>query len=179
MGTGGEMTDFEKDKNWSDKFIPTIKLILGYYLIGEASKEEDCERNTDLIVLKMEAVRIACRIRKHTYLEYSNEFTIRTSRPSGAKTELAKIMEKFGDYLFYGFELKDTKKLSTWALIDLTVFRREVYNYMLAHSGQLPGKNRSNSDGSSDFRAFKFTDFPPELIKGRKVFINEFQPIPA
>lgn len=41
-----------------------IKSVLGMRLIGEPPIEEDRERNTDLIVLKMEAVRVGCRIRE-------------------------------------------------------------------------------------------------------------------
>ena len=64
------MANWENDKRWSDKFLPEIKMILGLHLIGEPPIEEDCERNTDLIVLKMEPVRIACRIRKYKYFIY-------------------------------------------------------------------------------------------------------------
>ena len=77
-------TPWRHDKRWSDRFLPEIKRILGEYLIGEPREAEDIERNTDLIVLKMEAVRIACRIRKYEYLlQYPGEFTIRAARPSG------------------------------------------------------------------------------------------------
>src|SRR4030042_5530071 len=103
-----------RDKQWSDRFIPEIKGILGQYLIGEA-KEEDQERNTDLIVLKMEVVRVACRIRKYEYIiKYGDEFTIRSSRPSGAKTELTKILEGWGNYLFYGFSNEHENQLYKW-----------------------------------------------------------------
>ena len=60
--------------------------------------KEDAERNTDLIVLKLDAVRIACRVRNHEYItRYGDEFTIRAERPSGVKTELAKIIDGWGD----------------------------------------------------------------------------------
>jgi len=81
---------WETDKKWSDRYLPEIKSILGRCLIAEPPIEEDQERNTDLMVLRLDAVRIGCRIRKAGYLEkYGDEFTIRTSRPSGAKTELS------------------------------------------------------------------------------------------
>ena len=65
----GEMKliDWQDDKKWSDRFIPFIKPILGLYLIGEATQEDDKNKNTDLIVFKMDAVRIACRIRRYSY----------------------------------------------------------------------------------------------------------------
>ena len=118
------MTDWKADKRWSDRFLPEIKAILGTHLIGEPPVEEDAERNTDLMVLKMEAVRIGCRIRRHKYLvAFGNEFTIRAGRPSGAKTELAKIVEGWGDYFFYGFSNAEHHELAAWFLGDLRVFR--------------------------------------------------------
>lgn len=69
--------NWEINKQWSDRFLPEIKMILGLHLIGEPPIEEDCERNTDLIVLKMEAVRIACRVRRYDYFRrYPNDIRI-------------------------------------------------------------------------------------------------------
>ena len=62
------MSNWEQDKRWSDRFLPEIKRILGEHLIAEPPVEEDAERNTDLIVLRLDAVRIACRVRKFQYL---------------------------------------------------------------------------------------------------------------
>jgi hypothetical protein len=68
---------FAEDKSWSDSYIAQIKPILGTLLIGPAPYEEDSERNTDLIVLRMDSVRIACRIRAEEYLErYPNDFLL-------------------------------------------------------------------------------------------------------
>jgi hypothetical protein len=70
-----------EDKRWSDRFLPEIMGILGKHLISEPPVEEDAERNTDLMVLRLEAIRIGCRIRKHKYLDkYGDEFTIRAGR---------------------------------------------------------------------------------------------------
>ena len=82
---------WQADKRWADVFMPEIKAILGMHLLGEASLEEDTERATDLIVLRMEAVRIGVRMRKKSYganQNYLGEFTIRSGRGSGTKTEL-------------------------------------------------------------------------------------------
>ena len=98
------MSEWQKDKRWSDRFLPEIKRILGEHLISEPPIEEDAERNTDLMVLRLDAVRIGCRVRKYEYLkQYGDEFTIRAGRPTGAKTELTKIIEGWGNYFFYGF----------------------------------------------------------------------------
>jgi len=159
------MNGWQDDKRWSDRFLPEIKRILGEHLIGEAATEEDQERNTDLIVLRMEPLRIACRVRRHEYLErYGDEFTIRENRPSGQKTELAKIIEGWGDYLFYGIASPGDQHLAKWTLIDLKVFRLWFARHIARHAGEMPGKQLANGDGSSLFRAFRFADGPDNLV---------------
>jgi len=161
--------DWHEDKRWSDRFLPEIKAILGGQLIGEPPIEEDAERNTDLIVLKMEAVRIACRIRRYSYYEkYANEFTLRVGRPSGIKTELTKVIEGWGDYFFYGFADEDEKKLAAWRIGDLKKFRLWFNRQLTKNKGIVPGMAKINKDGSSDFIAFAW-DFVDgfEIARGR------------
>lgn len=157
------------DKRWSDRFLPQIKGILGQHLIGEPPIEEDAERNTDLMVLRMEAVRIGCRVRKNDFFErYPDEFTIRAGRPSGVKTELSKIIEGWGDYFFYGFANAEETVLCAWTLADMKVFRLH-YNRLLASMdrGKTPGVTKYNGDQSSSFVAFRWIDFPPQMIVGQ------------
>lgn len=162
------MTNFKDDKKWSDRFLPEIKQILGFYLIGEPPIGEDMKRNTDLTVLKMDAVRVACRVRKYTYLQrYGNEFTIRSGRPSGVKTELQKIIEGWGDYVFYGFSDPTETYLASWALCDLNVFRGWYSSQLYA--GFRPGFEKMNYDGSSSFVSFNFAELPQSFIIGRKI----------
>lgn len=119
------MNGFERDKQWSDKFMRTIKQVLGLCLLTEGDFEEDAKENTDLRVLTLKSVRIGCRVRKyHFYEKYPDEFTIRYSRPSGVKTEIDKIMEGWGDLFFYGFSNQDETSLIRWTLADLNVFRK-------------------------------------------------------
>ena len=159
------MTNWQTDKRWSDRFLPEIKRILGEHLIAEPPVEEDAERNTDLVVLRLDAVRIACRIRKYGYLDrYGSEFTIRAGRPSGTKTELTKVIEGWGDYLFYGFADENEKYLAHWILGDLKAFRLYFNRYLLAHSGKIPGIKNKNFDGSSDFLALRYDDIPNFVI---------------
>jgi len=162
-------TDWKFDKNWSDRFLPNIKRILGEYLISTAPIEEDAQRNTDLIVLTMAAVRIGCRIRRHNYLaRYADEFTIRSDRPSGTKTELAKIIEGWGDYFFYGFSNEDETDLVAWFIGDLKAFRIYWSTQLVNNQGRMPGIEQPNGDGSSHFRAFKIGDLPNSFIIARK-----------
>lgn len=162
------MTGWRDDKKWSDVFLPEIKMFLGLHLIGEPAVEEDELRNTDLIVLKMAAVRIACRVRRYQYFEnrkYVHEFTIRSGRPRGTKTELDKILDGWGDYIFYGFaDKKETSLVAGW-LGELDVFRKWYQDCSIG--GNLPGVELNNRDCSSDFRAFDRNKMPKPFIGGR------------
>ena len=136
-------------------------------MIAEPPIEEDAERNTDLMVLRLDAVRIGCRVRKYKYLrQYGSEFTIRAGRPSGVKTELTKIIEGWGDYFFYGFSDPTEAFLTKWALADLKHFRVWYMRQLATASpGQLPGIQQSNHDRSSNFAAFRWEEFPAEFVK--------------
>lgn len=153
------------DKRWADRFLPQIKRILGEHLIGEAPFLEDAERNTDLIVLRLDPVRVACRVRRNSYLlNYSDEFTIRSGRPSGQKTELSKVIEGWGDYFFYGFSDAAEVTLERWTLADLRVFRLWFAMRLQADAGTIPGREKPNQDGSSVFRAFRWRDLPTNFV---------------
>lgn len=159
-------TDWKTDKRWSDKFLTDIKRILGECLITEPPICEDSEHNTDLIVLKFDSVRIACRVRKHKYAEkYGDEFTIRKSRPNGHKSELTKIIEGWGDYLFYGFSDELETCIDKWKLIDLKAVRLFINRSLVTLKGSLPGLSKDNHDGSSDFLAISTKENPQLIFK--------------
>ncbi len=150
---------WQSDKARADKFIPEIKRHLGEILIGEAPIEDDQQRNTDLIVLKMDSVRIGVRVRTPKYFDmYGGEFTIRADRPSGTKTELAKIIEGWGNYIFYGHSDHNEQSLRAWAVGDLNVFRLWFNSQIVKNKGALPGFHKPNGDNSSSFRAFKWNE---------------------
>lgn len=168
------MRGWQSDKRWSDTFLPEIKAILGVHLIAEPPIEEDQSRNTDLIVLRLDAVRVGCRIRRaDRYIDrYADEFTIRTSRPNGNKTELAKVIEGWGDYFFYGFGDAQAGNLVQWGLGDLRVFRLWFNRYMAHNGGRLPGIEKQNTDGSSEFRAFRWGSLPAEFVVASSFMSN-------
>jgi hypothetical protein len=140
-----------------------MKQIVGTHLIGEAPADEDAQHNTDLVVLRLEAVRIACRVRNESYHHnYGDEFTIRSKRPNGVKTELAKIVEGWGDYVLYGFAPKNGTYMTAWGLGDLNVFRLWFGRQCVMYG--VPGSEQSNADGSSKFRAFKWASLPDNFI---------------
>ena len=163
------MKRWEEDKKWSDKFLPEIKRHLGEYLIGEPKHiEEDMNNNTDLIVLELRAIRIACRVRRDQYREkYGSQFTIRTERQTSNKTELTKIIEGWGDYMFYGFG--GERNLTQWFIGDLNAFRLWFNGEIVRRKGGLPGTLHGNPDGSSDFRAFDKNSIPNFIIAEKAV----------
>jgi hypothetical protein len=166
--TSPAVLPWKKDHAWSRRFLPEMKRIIGEYLIVEAPQEEDISHNTDLIVLRLDAIRIACRVRKHHYVHrFGDEFTIRSDRPNSVKTELAKIIEGWGDYILYGFADAPERALCAWVLGDLRVFRLWFNSSIVKHSGHVPGSVQPNRDGSSDFRAFRISDLPATFVIAR------------
>lgn len=157
------MRNFAADKRWSDRFLPEIKRILGEHLIDEAPFEEDAQHNTDLMVLRLKLIRIGCRVRRAKYhAQYADEFTIRSDRPSGAETELSKVVDGWGDYFFYGFSDSAETDLQDWMLGDLDVFR-DWFDYE-----ESPCREKNNEDGSSMFRAFKKSELPANFMVAQK-----------
>lgn len=163
-----------RDWRWSDRYIDSITRCISW-TFGEDEKwttvappAEDQDKNTDLILLTSNGWnRIACRIRcagsgvecfcgkRHfpAWPNCCNEFTIRATRPTGTKTELEKIFDGFGNFLFYGFGGKDGR-LVYWTVANLDIFRR-VHKF---------GRLQGNHDGSSEFYIYRWIDFPNEFI---------------
>lgn len=151
------MNGFERDKLWSDKFMRTIKQVLGLCLLTEGNFDEDAKENTDLRVLSLKGVRIGCRVRTYGFYEkYPDEFTIRYSRPSGVKTEIDKIMEGWGDLFFYGFSNEKETSLIKWTLADLNVFRA-WYTKDKARPRYVP-------ESGCQLTAFKWSQLPKEFV---------------
>jgi len=156
---------WQHDKRQSDVFIPEIAAILGCLFICEPPPVEDMENNTDLIVLGLGGLRFACRVRDASYEQrYGDEFTIRSGRPNGVKTELRKVLEGWGDYIFYGFGCKESGRLTKWAVGDLKVLRIYFSEYLTTNGGNVPGQENANHDGSSTFRAFKWAELPTGFV---------------
>ena len=96
------MNSWRKDKFWSDRFITEVRRILALHLecttesVVVASSHDDEQCATDLIVFLANTLRVACRLRRSQYvLAFADEFTIRTNRSTGTKTELEKMPEPF------------------------------------------------------------------------------------
>lgn len=152
---------WEKDKAWSDQFIPEIKRHLGWGLISTATWEQDAKEATDLIVLELASFRVGCRIRRYEHLQsYGGEFTIRFSRDSGCATEMTKLVDGWGTHIFYGFANADGLGLAQWFIGNLDVWRGALIRTpALARREPI-----RNADGSSSFLAWKVSEFPPAFV---------------
>lgn len=153
---------FESDKAWSDKFIPAITQIVGPRLLAPSTLEVDQTQAVDLVVLKAHSMTIACRVRDNEYADdYPKEFTIRCERDSGAKTELEKITEGWGDWMFYGIANKSETGFIIWHLLDLDAWRKHI----AMPNGKIRRGTKSNGDGT------KFDFFGIESFKGEPMLV--------
>ncbi len=162
------MSSYEEQRATSDKYLPAAKRIVGQYLLDAAPDEIDWKEATDLWVVKARDMRIAVRIRESDYVKkYKYEFTLRSHLPSGTTTELEKIVNGWGDWMFYGFQ-SENFNVDPWWLIDLDAFRAALIRKGMNNSSQPTYGAGSNKDGTR-FKYFDlrtFPEHPPILIAG-------------
>ena len=148
---------YGEDRQWSDRFIPRIREIVGPHLLVPSSFEEDTERAADLVILRARDMTIACRVRRHGYLaRYPGQFTIRCQRDSGAATELEKIVNGWGDWMFYGHSNASEDGIERWWLLDLAAWRA----HMIRDKGTIKMGKQPNGDGTY-FAWFEIGSFQP------------------
>jgi hypothetical protein len=135
-------------------------------LLDGAAPELDRTEATDLIVLHARDMRIAARVRRYGYFErHGYEFTLRAKRNTGAKTELSKIVEGWGDWLFYGHADQAETIIAHWMIVDLHAFRAALIR-RAANGARVLCGDKSNGDGTQ-FKWFdvrSFPSHPPILI---------------
>ncbi|KAA9010156.1 hypothetical protein [Histidinibacterium aquaticum] len=149
------------NRSWSDRFIPEIRRIVGAHLLDVAADPFDMHQATDLMVLDGRDLRIAARVRRPGYADrYPFQFTIRSQVPSGAETELAKIVNGAGDWLFYGHSDASERHIERWWLIDLRAFRAALIRQS-ANGLRIASGDKSNPDGTR-FKWFDIRSFPQE-----------------
>jgi hypothetical protein len=147
------MSGYTCDRAWSDHFIDPIRRIVGPHLLVPSSFEVDTKEAADLVVLRGRGdLTVAARVRRHGYAErFPNDFTIRSDRATGTRTELAKVLDGFGSVLFYGHQASpDDYAIGRWLLIDLDAFRQR-------YADGWTGRTLGNGDGTW-FRAFDITE---------------------
>lgn len=171
------MAAYAQDRRWSDKFIPAIKRIVGPRLLSVTPDEIDCKQAADLMVFTARDMKIAARVRRPGFSDrYPYEFTIRARRDSGAETELSKIVNGWGDWLFYGHSNDEEKDFALWWLIDLDAFRAAL----IRDKGSLRFGDKPNGDGTY-FKWFDLRSFPehPHILIGGSDYLPSTIPAAA
>ena len=161
------MNEFQTDFRYQSGFLPVIKAIVGPLLLEPSSFELDTREATDLLVLLARDMRIACRVRRQGYAEkYPWEFTIRSSRPSGAITEMAKIVDGWGDWMFYGHDCGNGG-ISRWMVLNLHAMPSHLIRDGFRAKRTIRRFDRSNGDGTKfiAFDALSFSGPPPLLVE--------------
>lgn len=151
---------YEEDKNWSDQFMDEIKIKLAPHVLSEASFYEDANHATDLLTCESRPLRIGVRIRRHRYLDYADEITIRCQRMTNVPTEAEKIASGWGDLFFYGFCDEHESSLEAWTIIDLTVFRR----WYLKNWFRIDRCRSYTNDDGSQFLAIRILELPDDAV---------------
>jgi len=162
--------EYQTDRQWSDKYIPLIKQIVGPHLLCESPLEVDRKQAADLITLKARDLTIACRVRRAGFVaRYGWQFTMRSNRSNGAETELRKIVNGWGDWMFYAHAAPGNEvAFARWLLIDLAAWRAQMLRDSYSKERRLIWQNdKPNADGRTSFAWFdvrSFTDDPPLLV---------------
>ena len=147
---------YEQDRSWSDQFIPHMRSIIGPHLLVPSSVEVDTKQAADLVVLRARDMTIACRVRRHGYSDRDPfEFPVRSARDSGARTELEKLTDGWGDWMFYGHAAAHGPRIERWMLIDLSAWRAAL----IRDKDQIRFTKKSNGDGTH-FVGFDVRSFP-------------------
>lgn len=160
------MRDWEIDKALTDRAIPKVKSIMGCFLFRAGGVIEDCKQATDIILCEGGDHATAVRLRSDSYrARYGEQFTIRYDRPSGAMSELQKIMSGYAQWMFYGF-IDDSANLTAYVILKLNFLRCYLWDQRMALDAFYIGKN---TDDSSQFLAIPLADLPKNVIAHRWV----------
>jgi hypothetical protein len=154
------MNAYAKNREWSDQFIEHIRQIVGPKLLVAAPLELDTQQATDLLVFRARDMRIAARVRRPEYQErFKYEFTIRSEVRCGAKTEIDKVTQGWGDWMLYGFAAPTHQKVEWWSILDLDRFR----DYWRRTGWRLSSFSGCNGDGTR-FLAFDLRTMPDVIL---------------
>lgn len=168
------MGAYQQDRKWSDAYLPELRRLIGPHLLVPSSLEQDRREAADLVVLKARDVTVACRVRRTAYAEkYAGQFTLRSRRDNGVKTELQKITEGWGDWLFYGFAAGE--QIAPWWLIDLSAFRAQFIREGMKKTKRIHWGEQQNGDGTYFcwFTIASFSSTPPLLIANASALSQE------
>lgn len=152
---------YDFDRGWSDQHMRDAKDIIGPLLIEDSSFEVDTKKATDLVLFEAKPQMIACRLRRDGFHKrFPWDFTVRSARDSGAKTELSKIIEGWADLMFYG-HIHENKRIMSWFLISLKAFREALIKDN-RRDVKLSFQKKGNGDGTH-FIAYDIRSFPSHI----------------
>ena len=121
MGTTG-MSKYTINRAWADQYTEQVIALLvsnAAHIVNVevAPQYQDAHYATDMIIQVVGGC-VAVRIRRDTE---HRDLTIRSTLPSGAKTELQKIQEGFADWYLYAWTRNG--QICEWILVDLNRLR--------------------------------------------------------
>ena len=166
------VTTFTRSFGWQRAWIPQVREIVGPILLEEAPLEEDQQRVTDLIILKIRNQRIACRLRTPGYAKnnWYYEITVTCRRETGGPCEYPKMRQGWGDLFFYGHTTAVSPAagvITPWWLVRLDRWRE----YDRSHP-DIPelGPNKDATGTRCWFKAYDIrrlvTEYPDALLAG-------------
>lgn len=154
---GVPLTNFRSSFDWGQSWIPHITAIVGPRLLRVSTLKEDTTEATDLIVLKADGIRLACRVRgkeRDYSVQYGWDVTMTCRRETGSLCEWHKmILGDWGDWFFYGHASIDQfghRAIFPWHLIDL----RRVRTILRQRPWPELGPNRDLTGFRCWFHAF-------------------------
>jgi hypothetical protein len=164
------------DYTWQAQFLSRIREIIGPLILAEAPFDIDVKQATDLIVLNLRQAQgrpienIGCRVRRPDMQQFAHQFTLRYSRPTGAKTEYEKIKEGWCEWLFYAIALGYGFEFYCWTIIDLGAFRYHLATPSSREQIRPLTETKTNRDGTK-FLCLPIDGFPanPSIIVARQL----------
>ncbi len=138
---------------WFDIYVNDLSRAVTFYEAVLGTTLEEMSEARDM--------RVAARVRRPGFAQrYPHQFTIRSAVASGRQTELSKIVNGKGDWMFYGHSNEAQTGLDAWWLIDLRAFRAGLIRHM-ANTPQIVMGDQANADGKR-FKWFDVRSFPAE-----------------
>jgi hypothetical protein len=178
---------WRQDKAQADQYTSLIKQHLGAAFVVEAEMIEDQQENTDYRYLIHGTGSIAARIRNVTDywnvshgIRWGEQFTIRSSRPSGVLTELHKMLHGWGDYFYYGWGNPGPPlSIPAYTILRLEIIRNWI-NLLMVPSmphpwfqANPPWHVKTNMDGTQ-FWTVPLRNLPEEAIVRRVLLPQDY-----
>jgi hypothetical protein len=156
---------YKRDRDFSDRHIPTLKSIVGHHVVNVASEYIDHKEAGDLVILRHADLTVGARVRREEHKRWITEFTLRFKRTNGIKTELEKVMEGFMGLFIYGFD-DILYNVMPWIILNMDVFRATIERNpnLITNPDEVLSGIKPNRDRTTLFIWFAYRAFPPEIV---------------